>query len=229
MLKQSMVLATALCAFAACNKDKTQDNAQRAAEAVNDKAKDLRDEAKDVRETATDDRNDLADKIQDNREDLKKDLTKVADNAADRADKTADKAKDNVEDVTKEMKDVSKEVASLDEAQNEFVFQRNIRIATLRATHGLDASQAAFIGVLSANGGYETASQSVINEKLGVFNQRLDESATLIQSLEGVDANAWIERDKAAVSSMNRMEDARVDAWDAVQDAKRIDGRTSMR
>jgi uncharacterized phage infection (PIP) family protein YhgE len=213
----------------ACNSSKTERNAKRAAEAVNDKIKDVHDESKDVRDTATDDRNDLADKIQDNRNDLKKDLKQVAENVSDRADKTADKAKDNVDDVSKEMKDVTKEVASLDEAQNEFIFQRNIRVQTLRAVHQVDASQAAFINVLGTNAGFDDASRAKISEKLGVFTQRLDSAGTLIQDLESVDAASWVDRDKAAADAMNRMEDARSDAWDAVKDGTRIDTRTSMR
>jgi chromosome segregation ATPase len=213
----------------ACHKDKTERNASRAAEAVNDKAKDVKDEAKDVRESAQNDRNDLADKIQDNRNDLKKDLKDVANNMADRAKKTGTKAKDNVDDVNGEMKDVTKEVASLDEAQNEFAYQRNIRIETLRAVHGIDAGQANFINVLNTNAGFDDASRANISAKLNVFTQRLDSAATLIQGLEGVDAAAWVDREKAAADAMNRMEDARVDAWDAVKDGKRIDTRTSMR
>jgi hypothetical protein len=57
---------------------------------------------------------------------------------------------------------------------------------------------------------------------------RLDEAANLIQSLEGVDANHWEGRERETADAMNRLEDAREDAWEALDDAKTID-RTSMR
>ena len=229
MFKHSLVLATALYTMTACSKPETESKADRAAQAVINKANDVRAESNDVRTIAANNRNNLSAKVQDNRDVLAQDLKDVAARAAARAGKTDARAKADVDAINGEMKDVTKELASLDEAQNEFAVQRHIRVETLRVVHGIEASQAGVISVVSTSAGFDAGSRAAISEKLGVFSQRLDTAATLIQGLEGVDAKSWIDRERAAADAMNGMEDARSSTWDAVKNAKRIDPRTTMR
>lgn len=186
-------------AVSGCNKDKTRSNAENAAEAVRDKTGDLQDEAKDLAETAKDKASDLT-----------------------------DEAKATAEDVKDESKDLSEASLEARNAQKEFEYQRMVRVQTLRAVHGITASQPQVILAVASSMPLVDADRAKLNEKVTLVQMRLDESANLIQALEGVDANNWEPRERDAAAAMNRLEDARKDAWEALDEAKRLD-RTSMR
>jgi hypothetical protein len=99
---------------------------------------------------------------------------------------------------------------------------------TLRAVHGITASQSMLINAVASSLPLVDTDRAKINEKVQLIQMRLDESANLIQALETVDANNWEPRERDVSNAMNRLEDARQDAWDALDDAKRLD-QTSMR
>ncbi len=192
-------LALGLAASTACNKDKTRDNAENAAEAVNDKTDNLKDESKDLAETAK-----------------------------DKSDDLADKSKETVEDVEDAYKDVSKTAVETRDAQKEFEYQRLVRVQTLRAVHGITASQPMLVDAIISAQAMPDADRAKVNEKVQLVQMRLDESAKLIQGLEGVDAAHWVDRERAVADAMNRLEDAREDAWEALDDVNHLD-KMSMR
>jgi len=195
----TLALVAGLAASAACNNDKTRKNAENAAEAVRDKADDLKDNSKDLAETAKDKSEDLA-----------------------------DKSKDTIDDLGKDTKDVAKNAVETRDSQKEFEYQRMVRVQTLRAVHGIVASQPMLINAVAGSVPLVDTDRAKVNEKVLLIQMRLDESANLIQGLEGVDANNWEDRERETSNAMNRLEDARKDAWEALDDAKRLD-RTSMR
>jgi hypothetical protein len=195
-----LALLAGFTASAACShKNDTRENAENAAQAVRDKTTDLQDEAKDLNDTAKDKSNDLA-----------------------------DKSKDTVDDLKDDTKDVTKTAVATRDAVKEFEYQRMVRVQTLRAVHGIVASQPLLINAIAQSTPFVDADRAKIVEKVQLVQMRLDEAANLIQSLEGVDADHWEGRERETANAMNRLEDARDDAWDALENAKRID-RTSMR
>jgi gas vesicle protein len=194
-----LCVALGLATAAACDKDKTRDNAEEAAEAVNDKTGDLQDEAKDLAETAKDTSEDIS-----------------------------DKAKDGVEDIGDESKEMMNKGVETRNAQKEFEYQRMVRVQTLRGVHGIAASQPALINAFASSRAITDAARAKINEKVALVQMRLDESANLIQSLENVDAMHWTDRERDVADAMNRLEDAREDAWEALDEADTLD-QTSMR
>jgi gas vesicle protein len=194
-----LAIALGLATAAACNKDKTRDNAESAAEAVQDKTEDLKDESKDLAETAK-----------------------------DKAEDLRDESKDLAEDVKDESKAMMKEGIAARDAQKEFEYQRLVRIQTLRAVHGIASSQPMLINAIAQSQPLVAADRAKINEKVLLIQMRLDESANLIQALEGVDAANWVDRERVVADAMGRLEDARSDAWEALDEAKHID-QTSMR
>ena len=194
MLKLSTIaLVAGLLAASACNSNKTGREAERAAELVNDKTKEVKEEAKDLTDTAID----------------------------DKRDKAADVAEDT--------RDMTKAVKDHDEALGEFAYHKTLRIQTLRAVHAISASQANVMATLNAAFPFIDEDRTRVNEKLTLFKSRIDDSARLVQGLEAVEAAEWVTREHAAADAMNRLEDARSDTWAALEDAKTVDGRTSMR
>ncbi|MBL0216023.1 MAG: YtxH domain-containing protein [Myxococcales bacterium] len=191
--------AALLVAPAACNKDKTGKESDRAAERVNDGTKDLRSQTRDVVETAK-----------------------------DRRDHLSEKARDNAGDIADEAKDVGEQAKKLGAAQGEFAHMRMVRLATLRGVHAVMAQQPMLI--ISFASGYPIveADRAKVNEKLQIFQMRLDEAGNLIQGLEGVEAATWEQRHDDANKAMGRLEDSRAEAWKALHDAKRLE-KTSMR
>ncbi len=244
------VAAAMLIAPAACNKDKTGKESDKTAEAVKDKADDLRDEARDVSETAVDRRQDLTDKAGDKAVDTAKDMKDLAqdtaertakaternvdqagdvrDDISDRRDTVAEKARDNAGDIADEAKDVGKGARKLADAQHDFAYAKQVRIQTLRAVHAVAASQPMLINSFASALPIVESDRALVNEKMQILQMRLDEAGNQIEVLNGVDAGSWEQRHDDVNKAMDRLDDARKDAWKALDDAKRLD-RTSMR
>lgn len=160
----------------------------------------------------------------------KPDSRKQADKAADRVvdkqqalgderDRLADKKLDEV----KQSKHVVEKSGDLADATATFEARRDVRIAALRAMHQVIATQPELISNLAQSLDLTDKGRADVNEKLQVFQMRLDETGNLIQSMKQVDAQEFKDRNDATADAMNRLEDARKDAWKALDDAPRTD------
>jgi hypothetical protein len=250
--RNAFMAAALLAAPAACNKDNNSaKQVDRAADRVNDNAQDLRDEARDVAETARDRSKDLNDKAADKAKDTADDLndlakdtrergrddvdktrdqaTDVADNARENRDAVREKARDNATDIADEATDVGDQANNLNQAQADFRMTRMARIETLRAVQSVNASQAPLINAFATTLPLEEGDRAKVMEKLQIFQMRVDEAGNQVQALQGVEAASWEQRHDDVNKAMDRMNDARKDAWSALDDAKRLDNRTSMR
>ncbi len=163
------------------------------------------------------------------------DKDETRDNAREAAERLADKTgdlKDEAKDLQGESTDMMKKGIETRDALKEFEYQRMVRVQTLRAVHAITASQPNVVITLAGGRALRDADRAKLNEKLQLVQMRLDESANLIQSLEGVDAEHWKDRERDVADAMNRLEDAREDAWEALDEAERLDpsvDQTSMR
>ena len=202
-MKNLLLVAAVLFAGTACQKnDKTATDVDRHADRVIDNAEELRGESAEVTEVANDRLADLAEEARDDREDIR------------------DRAHANMKALSDEAKDVGEEAHELTNAQADFERARMVRIATLRGVQSVLASQAPLINAF--------ANDIETREKLQIFQMRLDEAGNEIQALQGVPAASWDQRHDDVNQAMSRLEDARDDAWKAVDDADHPD-RTSMR
>jgi hypothetical protein len=223
-----LALALGLATAGACDNDKTRDNAENAADDLKDKTADLKDEAKDLQEVAKDQDEEIRDRDLERTGAARNGIVETTKDVGEVAHDRADLARDTVEDVKDESADMMKQSIATRDAQKEFEYQRMVRVQTLRAVHGITASQPMLINAIAAAEALRDADRAKINEKVNLVQLRLDESANLIQSLEGVDAEHWVDREKDVANAMNRLEDARSDAWEALDEADRFD-QTSMR
>lgn len=245
--------AALVAAPAACNRDKDSE-VDRMAEQVNDRTDDLRDEARDVVETAQDRREALNDKAGAEAKDTIEDVNDLKEDVHDRitddgpdVDETVDEshevaqaARENREDlrekaanaagdVSDEMTDVADQAADVKHAQYDFGYARLTRVGTLRGIHAVAEAQPQLINAFAHDVDLTLRDRDLLNEKLQVFQMRLDEAGNQIEALAKVPAETWEQRHADVNKAMDRLEDAREDAWDALHDAEQASARTSMR
>lgn len=234
--RSMLVAASLFAASAACTqKSETRREADRAAEEVKDQVEDLKDESRDLAETARDKTDDITaidevhqpmDRADDIRYDSVDDVSRdVARTARNRQDQIAE----GVEDLADDAKKVGENARELADASNEFRYRKMVRIQTLRAVHAVEASQPMLINAFAQSFPLVQKDRGEVNEKLVIFQMRLDEAGNAIQSLELVEAKDWEVRNDAASKALERVEDAREEVWESLREADRIGDRTSMR
>jgi hypothetical protein len=243
---RTVLLGAALIAVpAACDRDKTGKESENAAERVRANIEELREESREVVEVAKDRREDLTAKAADKAEDTIEDMNAlkkerdaddvvdeahdVAENARENRQDVREKAADNVEDVVAEHKDAAKEAMDVKHAQFDFGYARLTRVATLRAIHGVASAQPSLINAFAHDVELNDKERGLINEKLMIFQNRLDEAGNQIETLASVPAETWEQRHDDVNKAMDRLEDARDDAWDVLHASERAQARTSMR
>lgn len=148
-----------------------------------------------------------------------------ADNAAEEVTEARDDLRREVDEVGRTSdklgasKAIVKEAGRLARAQAEFEQRRTHRIQVMRAQHEVIGTQTLLISTMAKSFPLTDAGRADVNEKLTTFQSRLDEAANIIQGLQNVDAERWLERSHEATEAMQRLEDARHDAWEALDDA----------
>lgn len=108
-------------------------------------------------------------------------------------------------------------------AHDDFAIERTIRIETLQATHAIIAAQRPMIGSLADALPLTEQGKEQVKEKLDVLQLRLDATGNLIEGLRHVGTAAWKDRESQVEDAMKSLDDARHDAWKAVEDAPRKD------
>ncbi len=244
-LRNVLIAAGLLASAAACRKDSdTADRSDYAAEQVKENVEDVKEESRDLgddrgsREASNDaidngtaDRVDRdvvgdragaghSDSVTGNMMD-----SDVNDGIASGVDLDKIKAADDLAD---EQRDVGKNAAELRDANASFEQEKRARIATRRAVHGVAASQPMLINALVGAFSLEQDDRGEVNEKLQIFQTRIDEAANTIAALDGTGAEQWEDRNESATKAVEAVEDAREDAWEALDDADHLDDRTSM-
>ncbi len=116
-----------------------------------------------------------------------------------------------------------KKVDELGLARDDFEVQRTLRIETLRAVHAITAAQRPMMRSLADTLPLTEIGKEQVKEKLDVLQLRLDETGNLIEGLRHVDAGQWKDRDGQVENAMKNLDDARKDAWKAVENAPRKD------
>lgn len=142
----------------------------------------------------------------------------------------ADRAAENLLEQRADLKEAVKaqpdqaatESKELSDAVKLFAERKRIRIAALRGEHSVIATQLRLISTLTEYSQLTDAGRADINNKLSVFQRRLDEASNHIEGLSGASAEVWQQRDDAVREVMTVLESARRAAWKALDDAPRI-------
>jgi len=143
----------------------------------------------------------------------------------------ADKAADRVADQNKRESPATpdyeragnppKEMAE----QAEFTVRRDMRMQVLKLEHMIIQTQPQVISTLASIGGLTDKGLADVNDKVRVLEMRLDDMNNAIQRLGSAAAADFKSRDDDATKAMDRLEDARKDAWKSLKDAPRLEHR----
>ena len=202
------LLAGLVVTGAACERD-TRDRAdrnldemnRRANEDVHELGREARDVGRDVGERA-------------------KDVGReVHERGAETARGVGDKTRELGQGITQEGRELREDVtgdrapAQLDAAE------RETRIATLNAVVATTESQPAVIRALASATALTSTDRAAIDDKLQLLQARADEAKTLIGTLREVEPANWTARNEVIDDAMRRVDAARDDAWQALNDA----------
>src|SRR5204862_5646213 len=103
-----------------------------------------------------------------------------------------------------------------------FEYRRQERVNQLHALHAVIASQPMLINAIAPQTQLTDKARNDLSEKMQVFQMRVDEAGNLVEQLQTVHEDNFENRDDAANKAMDRLKDARDDAWKALNDGDRI-------
>jgi hypothetical protein len=119
------------------------------------------------------------------------------------------------------------EPGELAQAAHAFDQRRAARIAAARGQFEVIASQPILIGTLARNLPLTDAARGQLNTKLVALQAKLDETSNLIEGLARVGIDAWEIRNTEMTAALHRLDEARRDAWRALEKAPHIDPSSS--
>lgn len=234
-LGKLFVAVAIACAPAACKKD-AGDRAENAAENLQEQREDVVEESRELNEAVQDQAEDQREMAQEATEDRVEDQREVAEpgevvdddrvaglpeNASGRLDRA--EGDHNANQVADESEDVAEQAKELQSASAEFEARRTERLTSLRAVHSVISAQPNLITTFAGMAPLTVEARNELNEKMQVFQMRLDEAGNAIESLQSADANTFEDRDDTVENAMDRLEEARDDAWEALDDGDRIE------
>jgi hypothetical protein len=140
-----------------------------------------------------------------------------------KADKSADRVSDqNKRDMDKmSSPDYQPNVAKEQANDAEFTVRRDMRMQILKIEHDIVQTQPQVISTLASSLALTDAGSADVNDKVRVLEMRLDDASNAIQRLGSASAEDFKKVDDDATKAMDRLEDARKDAWKALKDAPR--------
>jgi hypothetical protein len=139
-----------------------------------------------------------------------------------KADKAADRVADQNKRDTKETSpDYQPNVVKEQANDAEFSVRRDMRMQILKITTDIVQTQPQMISTLASSLALTDAGNADVNDKVRVLEMRLDDANNAIQRLGSTPADDFKKADDDATKAMDRLEDARKDAWKALKDAPR--------
>lgn len=140
-----------------------------------------------------------------------------------------DRAKDVGRDIRDEGRELRDDVHGERAAAPQLdAADREGKMATLNAIVATTESQPEVIRAVESISSLTATDQAAIDEKLQLLQARTDEAKTLIGTLREVEPANWSARTEVIDDAMRRLDTARDDAWQALNDAANH-APTSMR
>lgn len=178
-----------------------QDRAEEAAENLREQREEVREEAEDVKEA----------------------LQEQGEGMRERVGVAEERAEERGQEIQEESRELAEETRDLAAAEARFEMQRDQRIAGLRAVHGVLASQPMLINTIAGTVPLTTGARAELGEDMQMFQMRLDEAGNAIEQLQMATAENFDERDDAAEDAMDRLKEARDEAWEALNEGDRVE------
>ncbi len=141
-----------------------------------------------------------------------------ADRAADRAVQAMDKF-----DETTGPRSMVARSFDIVAAVEQFELRRTARVDALAAQRSVIATQPGLISALADAAPLTSAGREAVDAKIQTLDLRLDDMANRLNELRAAGPDDWRMSDDATTSAMKQLDDARADAWQALQNAPRLD------
>jgi hypothetical protein len=139
-----------------------------------------------------------------------------------KADKAAERVADqNKRDMEKTAPDYQPNVVKEQANDAEFSVRRDMRMQILKIHTDIVQTQPQMITTLASSLPLTELGAADVNDKVRVLQMRIDDANNAIQSLGTTPADGFKKADDDATKAMDRLEDARKDAWKALKDAPR--------
>jgi len=148
---------------------------------------------------------------------------KAADRAQDKTDKLDDRVADQAKAIDKETNETTKKATETAEAHNDFESRRHDRVLQLRFERDVIASQPTVMTTIASALALTEVGRADIDEKIRVMQMRVDEAGNVLNELATVGVDGFKAKDDLAADVMKRLDDARKDAWKAIDKAPRTD------
>lgn len=216
-----LVVAVAIASVPAGCKEETRREAERAAENLQDQKQDLAEETRELKkvvEEQAEDQRELAEAQADRDENR---VAGLPENARGRIDES--EVRHNANEIAEESEDVAEEAKDVRTAAADFEYRRRLRYDALQSIYKISAIQPMMIHTFASLTPLTVPARNDLNEKMQLFQMRLDEAANTIEAVGSADENMFEERDDAAKDALDRLEDARDDAWEALREGDRIE------
>jgi len=217
-----LFVAAALAVVPVACKDDVRKDADKAAENLQDKKEDLREESKELKEAIqeqAEDSQELAKARAERQREGK--LDGLPERIVEKGNEA--EVKHNADQIKDESKDLADKATEVKKAETTFAIKRTNRVQQLRGVHTVIAMSPGLISQFASMTPLTDRARADVNEKLQVFQMRIDEAGNAIEALQTTDENNFEGRNDAAAKAMDRLEDARDDAWEALNDGDRIE------
>jgi hypothetical protein len=128
--------------------------------------------------------------------------------------------REGIDKTDKGAQDVVDEVGDLAKAAADFVLKRGSHYRTVQAQLAVAEIDTAVLGSLAAAPNISASDRVVVDEKMAVLRLRVAETGRTISALENASSDEFPKLEQDAATAMKRLDDARDEAWGAIEDAR---------
>jgi hypothetical protein len=148
---------------------------------------------------------------------------KAADRVVDKSDKLDDRVNDQAKAIDKETTETARKAADHAAASSDFEVHRSTRVRELRFERDVIGSQPTVMTTLASVLPLTVAGREDVDEKIRILTMRVDEAGNVLNELATIGADGFTAKDDQAADVMKRLNEARSDAWKALDKAPRTD------
>lgn len=149
---------------------------------------------------------------------------RAAERVLDKADKLDTRVQDQTEAIQEQTAETVKKTAETAAASATFEARRSERVHELRIVRDVIGSQPTVMTQLASHLSLTDTGRADVDDKIRVLQMRLDEAGNVLTELASISVDGFKSKDDQAADVMKRLEDAREQAWTALDKAPRTAG-----
>lgn len=144
---------------------------------------------------------------------------RAAERALDKSDKLGARVEKQVSAIQDETDETIKKAADTASASATFEARRGERVRELRMVRDVIGSQPTIMTQLASHLAVTETGRADVDDKIRVLQMRMDESGNVLTELATVSVDGFKAKDDQAADVIERLDDARKQAWNAIDKA----------